>query len=232
MFLALGDPKSFQSSMSSKPRHVDEGSVEDGVDFYGIPNRAPVVRTCSRSLYEIPVRWHLQISVFEQMSCWRMRSRSVRELQNDQLEIIIVPGPPYHLTFSVTPPTTFENGFVINPIVQLLLLDVADNVCSDLNTFASLSIFPNVHRLYGQTTPVVSGVASFDRLRIVGDHDTSYTLRFDIIATGLSIVHFPYQIVSCKDIKPNSHSDRNGSCACLLATQKMYVPQPRVARDI
>ena len=140
---------------------------------------------------------------------------SYQELNNDELEITIIPGIPKRLDFLDEPPATFENDFIITPNIRLLALDIADNVCDDLNTFAMISVMPSARGIRGQIAPLTNGMATFTKLRILGDRGRSYSLQFDVVTMGLSKTHFPFTLLACKDVKPNSQNDQNGQCECM-----------------
>ena len=93
----------------------------------------------------------------------------------------VVPGRPHRLQFAQPPPTKFENDFIINPAVRFWALDIAGNVCTNLDTFAVASVSPAARRLHGQTAPVVAGVATFPQLKMQGNRGTVYTLRFELV---------------------------------------------------
>ena len=113
------------------------------------------------------------------------------------------------------PPATFENDFIITPHIRLLALDIANNVCDDLNTFAMISVMPSARGIRGQIAPLTDGMATFTELRILGDRGRSYLLQFDVVTIGLSKTHFPFTLLACKDVKPNSQNDQNGQCECM-----------------
>ena len=69
-------------------------------------------------------------------------------LQFDQLEITVVPGVPNHLEFLREPPVHFENDFIIDPAIEIMVLDVAGNICTNLNTFSSVKILPQERHLH------------------------------------------------------------------------------------
>ena len=138
-----------------------------------------------------------------------------RELQFDQLEITVLPGTPHQLKFSSAPPAKFENDFVIHPAIQFLALDVAGNLCTNLDTFAVASVSPEVRKIQGQVAPVIGGVATFPALRVQGHRGTVYTLSFEIVTMGLTIKHSPFLVIPCEDVKPNSQNDGRGQCECM-----------------
>ena len=94
--------------------------------------------------------------------------------------IMPVDGVPKHLVFLDKPPLSFENDFVITPSIRLRVLDIANNICNDLNTFATVSVFPKARNLDGQIAPLTNGITAFTKLRILGDRGGSYSLQFDI----------------------------------------------------
>lgn len=136
-------------------------------------------------------------------------------LQFDQLEITVVPGVPNHLEFLREPPVHFENDFIIDPAIEIMVLDIAGNICTNLNTFSSVKILPQERRLHGQTAPVIGGIATFPRLKVQGNRGSVYTLRFSMVTIGLEIDHSPFLILSCDTVKPNSQNDGRGQCECL-----------------
>lgn len=138
-----------------------------------------------------------------------------RELQYDELEITVIPGLPYRLEFVRAPPTKFENDFVLDPAVQFWTLDIAGNLCTNLDTFAVVSLSPKERRIHGQTAPVIGGIATFSNLKVQGHRGTIYTLRFEMVTTGLSLEHSPFLVIPCKDVKPNSQNDGEGQCECM-----------------
>jgi hypothetical protein len=190
------------------------GTIGEGLEYYGV-RAAPRWEGTTHGLnLDLP---YSGVYRFRFASFCPSDGCSVavyRELLLDELEITVIPGTPYRLEFSQSPPARFENDFAIDPAVQIRTLDIAGNLCTNLDTFAAATVTPLERRIHDQIVPVIGGIATFPALRVQGNRGTTYTLRFDIVTVGLSIQHSPFLIIPCEDVKPNSRNDGDGQCEC------------------
>jgi hypothetical protein len=136
-------------------------------------------------------------------------------LQVDTLRIQIVPGTPHEMRFVNKPPAVNENDFQLNPAPSIDVFDVAENLCTLTNTFMTVDVAPRTLRLHGNVVPLVEGKGAFPSLRFNGERGKTYRLIFELHAYGLKLEHFPFTILSCETVKPNSYADEKGRCHCL-----------------
>ena len=187
------------------------GKTGFGLVYYGIQTEPRWTGRTSSLDLELPYSgvYRFQFSSTCESSC------TYSDLQLDQLEVTVLPGSPHHLQFVTTPPDHFENDFIISPSIELKTLDVAGNICTNLNTFAVVSSSPSGRRIHGQTAPVIHGICSFSKLRLRGSRGVAYTLRFELVTIGLALEHRPFFVTPCEKVKPNSQNDGRGQCECL-----------------
>jgi len=191
------------------------GTTGDGLEYYGIRSSPRWIGHTSGLHFNFPSTgvYKLQFSSFCPTS--NCASALYRELRDDHLEIVVISGTPHRLHLFRAPPTRFENDLTISPAVQVQTLDIASNLCTNFDAFAISSVTPTVSRLEGDVTPLVSGVATFDRLKINGLRGNVYTLHFSVSSFGLSVSHTPFLVIPCEEVKSNSQSDGNGDCECM-----------------
>ena len=190
------------------------GTIGKGLEYYGVRS-APLWVGNSHALnLDYPYSGVYRFRFASFCPTYGCSYALYRDLQFDELEITVIPGTPYRLKFERAPPLKFENDFVIDPAVQFWTLDIAGNLCTNLNTFAVVSVLPKERRIHGQTAPVIGGIATFPKLKVQGHRGTIYTLRFEMVTTGLSIEHSPFLVIPCEDVKSNSQNDGGGQCEC------------------
>lgn len=191
------------------------GTIGKGLEYYGVRSTPRWVGNSHGLNLDFPYTGVYRFQFASFCPPYGCGYALYRELQFDELEITVIPGMPYRLEFARAPPTKFENDFVIDPAVQFWTLDIAGNLCTNLDTFAVVSVSPKERRIHGQTAPVIGGIATFPNLKVQGHRGTVYTLRFEIVTTGLSIEHSPFLVIPCEDVKPNSQNDGGGQCECM-----------------
>ena len=136
-------------------------------------------------------------------------------MEEDTLQVKIIPGTPYDLRFHVAPPAVNENDFRVNPMPVIHVFDVADNICTETVSTMTASLSPSAESMYGYAVALVDGAANFTSLRFVSERGKPYRLVFELSDFNLRLEHYPFTLRACEEVKPNSFSDSNGLCHCL-----------------
>ena len=131
------------------------------------------------------------------------------------LELEIRPGKPSQLVFMQEPVRLTEHGYPLDPAPHLQALDVSGNLCTQENTYAVVQFSPRMLQTYGTVTPVVKGVAKFDRMRFIGRRGGTYDMTFSVPPLDLETSFRNVTIIDCESVKPNSQPDGLGGCECV-----------------
>ena len=114
------------------------------------------------------------------------------------LELEIRPGKPSQLVFIQEPVRLTEHGYPLDPAPHLQALDVSGNLCRQENTYAVVQFSPRMLQTYGTVTPMVEGVAKFDRMRFVGRRGRTYDMTFDAGPGDFLPERYHYQLRICE----------------------------------
>eukprot|EP00232_Nephroselmis_pyriformis_P022894 CAMPEP_0182865702 /NCGR_PEP_ID=MMETSP0034_2-20130328/7826_1 /TAXON_ID=156128 /ORGANISM="Nephroselmis pyriformis, Strain CCMP717" /LENGTH=1312 /DNA_ID=CAMNT_0024998013 /DNA_START=16 /DNA_END=3950 /DNA_ORIENTATION=- len=206
--------------------------VDGGRVAWCSPHLTPMPAHCQGGAYplEFNLPFHGQYTLVFSSDCptsdcpGRVGSARYPALDEARVTINIVPGTPVRLVFVAAPPSVAEHDYVLRPAPAMEALDVAGNLCVQRNTFLIASFQPRMSELFGSVTSMVAGQGAFEDLKFVGVRGQSYTIRFAAPGLDLVVEFFPFSVMSCDFVKPNSRPDGRGGCECVPGyTEDVYI---------